>query len=96
MFGYKYELMLIDGNHNFEYVTKDFEYYYRFLADDGLLMFHDIDNDKVAGVREFIKTNPILKNKFLQCCNFVDSENYIKKETFGSQCGIGIFSLIRN
>ncbi len=96
LFGYKYELMLIDGNHDFEYVTKDFEYYYRFLADDGLLMFHDIDNDKVAGVREFIKTNPILKNKFSQCCNFVDSENYIKKETFGSQCGIGIFSLIKN
>ena len=96
LFGYKYELMLIDGNHDFEYVTKDFEYYYRFLADDGLLMFHDIDNDKVEGVREFIKTNPILKNKFSQCCNFVDSENYIKKETFGSQCGIGIFSLIKN
>ena len=26
--GYKYDLMLIDGNHDFEYVTKDFEYYY--------------------------------------------------------------------
>jgi len=92
--GYKYDLMLIDGNHDFGYVTKDFEYYHHFLAEDGLLIFHVIDNDEVAGVREFITTNPVLKTNFIQRSNFVDSGNYLKKSTLGSQCGIGIFSLI--
>ena len=91
---YKYNLMLIDGNHDFEYVTKDFEYYRQFLSKDGLLIFHDIDNDAVAGVRKFITTNSILRKNFIQRSNFVDSGNYLKKNTFGSQCGIGIFSLI--
>ena len=84
---YKYNLMLIDGNH-------DFEYYSQFLSKDGLLIFHDIDNDAVAGVRKFITTNSILRKNFIQRSNFVDSGNYLKKNTFGSQCGIGIFSLI--
>ena len=89
--GYKYNLMLIDGNHDYEYVTKDFEYYYRFLSNDGLLIFHDIDNDAVPGVRKFITTNPILNTNFTQCANFIDNSNYLNKNTFGSQCGIGIY-----
>ena len=92
--GYKYNLMLIDGNHDFEYVTKDFEYYHQFLANDGLLIFHDIDNDAVPGVRKFITTNLNLNTKFTQCANFVDSNNYLNKNTFGSQCGIGIYKRI--
>ena len=92
--GYKYNLMLIDGNHDFEYVTKDFEYYHQFLANDGLLIFHDIDNDAVPGVRKFITTNLNLNTKFTQCANFVDSNNYLNKNTFGSQCGIGIYKKI--
>ena len=92
--GYKYNLMLIDGNHDFEYVTKDFEYYHQFLANDGLLIFHDIDNDAVPGVRKFVTTNLNLNTKFTQCANFVDSNNYLNKNTFGSQCGIGIYKRI--
>ena len=92
--GYKYNLMLIDGNHDFEYVTKDFEYYHKFLTNDGLLIFHDIDNDAVPGVRKFITTNLNLNTKFTQCANFVDSNNYLNKNTFGSQCGIGIYKKI--
>jgi len=94
--GYKYNLMLIDGNHDFEYVTKDFEYYYQFLSNDGLLIFHDIDNDAVPGVREFIKTNPILNTHFDQVANFIDNSNYLNKNTFGSQCGIGIYKKIND
>ena len=30
--------MLIDGNHDFDYVTNDFEYYHKFLSKDGLLI----------------------------------------------------------
>ena len=94
LLGYKYNLMLIDGNHDYEYVTKDFEYYYRFLSDDGLLIFHDIDNNAVPGVRKFVTTNPILNTNFTQCANFIDNNNYLNKNTFGSQCGIGIYKKI--
>ena len=89
--GYKYNLMLIDGNHDFEYVTKDFEYYNQFLAEDGLLIFHDIDNDAVPGVRKFVTTNTVLNTNFTQCASFIDNSNYLNKNTFGSQCGIGIY-----
>ena len=94
--GYKYNLMLIDGNHDFDYVTKDFEYYHKFLSKDGLLIFHDIDNDAVPGVRKFTKKNLILNTKFKQCANFIDSSNYLNKNTFGSQCGIGIYKKIND
>ena len=93
--GYKYDLMLIDGNHNFEYVSKDFEFYHEFLSDDGLLLFHDIDNDAVPGVRKFINENKKLQNKFTQIASFIDTTTYLNKTTFGSQCGIGIFKLIK-
>lgn len=88
---YKYNLMLIDGNHDYEYVTKDFEYYHKFLAKDGILMFHDIDNNAVPGVKKFIKTNSNLKNNFSFLASFIDKNNNFKKNTFGSQCGIGIY-----
>ena len=57
-------------------------------------MFHDIDNDVVPGVRDFIKTNTILNTYFTQCANFIDNSNYLNKNTFGSQCGIGIYKKI--
>ena len=90
--GYKYNLMLIDGNHDFEYVTKDFEYYHQFLTEDGLLIFHDIENNAVPGVKKFVTTNTTLKNNFTQLANFVDHNNDFKRNTFGSQCGIGIYT----
>ena len=83
--------MLIDGNHDFEYVTKDFEYYHQFLSKKGLLIFHDIDNDAVPGVRQFVEDNFILNSKFTQIASFIDDNNYLNKNTFGSQCGIGIY-----
>ena len=92
--GYKFNLMLIDGNHDFEYVTKDFEYYYRFLSEDGLLIFHDIDNNAVPGVKKFVETNLILNSYFTQCASFIDKSNYLNKNTFGSQCGIGIYKKV--
>ena len=88
---YKYDLMLIDGNHDFEYVTKDFEYYHQFLSKKGLLIFHDIDNDAVPGVRQFVEDNFILNSKFTQIASFIDDNNYLNKNTFGSQYGIGIY-----
>jgi len=89
--GYSYDLMLIDGNHDFDYVTKDFEYYHQFLAKDGLLIFHDIDNNAVPGVKKFITTNQNLNNNFKLLASFIDKNNNFKKNTFGSQCGIGVY-----
>ena len=43
---------------------------------------------------KFITTNLNLNTKFTQCANFVDSNNYLNKNTFGSQCGIGIYKKI--
>ena len=64
------------------------------FRNDGLLIFHDIDNDAVPGVRKFTEKNLILNTKFTQCANFIDSSNYLNKDTFGSQCGIGIYKKI--
>ena len=86
-----YDLMLIDGNHEFEYVTKDFEYYHQFLSKEGLLIFHDIDNDKVPGVRKFVENNITLNNCFTQIASFINKDNYLNKSTYGAQCGIGIY-----
>ena len=73
---------------------KDFEYYYRFLSEDGLLIFHDIDNNAVPGVKKFVETNLILNSYFTQCASFIDKSNYLNKNTFGSQCGIGIYKKV--
>ena len=83
--------MLIDGNHDFNYVTKDFEYYHQFLAEDGLLLFHDINNNAVPGVKKFVETNSILKNNFNCLAKFIHKNDNFKKDTFGSQCGIGVY-----
>jgi hypothetical protein len=88
---YTYDLMLIDGNHDFEYITKDFEYYHKFLTEKGLLIFHDIDNDAVPGVRKFIKTNSILNKNFKCLAKFIHNNNNFNKTTFGTQCGIGVY-----
>lgn len=89
--GYSYNLMLIDGNHDFDYVTKDFEYYHKFLSKDGLLIFHDIDNNAVPGVKKFVETNSILNNSFDCLAKFIYKNDNFKKDTFGSQCGIGVY-----
>ena len=89
--GIKFDLMLIDGNHDFEFVTADFENYSKYLNNDGLLIFHDIDNDKVPGVRQFIQTNMLLNNNFVQCASFIESLRSFNKNTYGSKCGIGIY-----
>lgn len=87
----KYDLMLIDGNHTYEYVKEDYAYYNNFIKSGGLLIFHDTENTSVPGVKRFIETSKELKDGFTQVCNFVDNSNIINRDTFGSVCGIGIY-----
>lgn len=46
------DFLYIDGDHSYDGVKADFETYSRFLAEDGLVALHDID-DRTTGVPEF-------------------------------------------
>ncbi|WP_414530442.1 class I SAM-dependent methyltransferase [Nodularia chucula] len=39
------DILFIDGDHSFEGVKRDFEYYSRFVRDGGFIVFHDIVAD---------------------------------------------------
>lgn len=45
--GLMYDFIFIDGNHEYEYVKRDFELYRSLLSPRGFLVFHDIDPDHV-------------------------------------------------
>lgn len=50
------DFLFIDGDHRYEGVKDDFHTYRRFVADDGVIAFHDIvpgPPDNVGGVPEF-------------------------------------------
>ena len=46
----KYDLIFIDGDHNYAGVKKDFELYKTLLSERGVILFHDVDpNHKFPG-----------------------------------------------
>ena len=52
----KLEFLLIDGDHTYDGVKKDFEVYSQLVEDGGIIAFHDINpgpKDNVGGVPEF-------------------------------------------
>lgn len=54
--GRNVDFLLIDGDHRYDGVKKDFKTYRRFVADDGFIAFHDIvpgPPENVGGVPEF-------------------------------------------
>jgi predicted O-methyltransferase YrrM len=55
--GKKVDFMFIDGDHTYEGVKQDFETYREFLADNALVMFHDIapHPNPIYGVDKFWK-----------------------------------------
>ena len=53
--GLEYDIVFCDGNHDYEYVKKDYEFYSQMVKVGGYFVFHDIDNDKMLGVRRFIE-----------------------------------------
>tara|TARA_B100001250_G_C19796776_1_gene789099 strand:- start:1888 stop:2547 length:660 start_codon:yes stop_codon:yes gene_type:complete len=48
----KFDLIFIDGSHEYDYVKKDFESYFPMLNSKGLIIFHDI-NIKDSGSKKF-------------------------------------------
>ncbi|MHA1329556.1 MAG: class I SAM-dependent methyltransferase [Candidatus Hodarchaeales archaeon] len=50
----QYELLLIDGDHSYKGVKKDFEMYVPLVKDRGLILMHDTVNIR-EGVRDFWK-----------------------------------------
>lgn len=47
-----YDLLLIDGDHSYEGVKKDFEMYVPLVKEGGLILMHDITNER-CGVPKF-------------------------------------------
>ena len=63
--GNKIDFLLIDGDHSYEGVKKDFEIYSRFVKEGGIIAFHDItpgSKKSVGGVPEFWEQ---IKSKYL-------------------------------
>jgi len=80
--GFEYDLVFCDGNHEYEYVKKDYEYYSKLVRPGGYFLFHDTDNWKVPGVKKFIDE-----------CSFDGFEKVVEFKTkeYENTCGIGIY-----
>ena len=80
-----YDLIFIDGGHEYEAVKKDFNNYSKFLSKEGVIALHDIKSNLITGVPKFWNE---LKKK--------EKKNWNFKEIFESghqmECGIGIIS----
>ncbi|MAH43381.1 hypothetical protein CL614_06745 [archaeon] len=82
---FKLDLIFCDGNHEYEYVKNDFNFYSKFLKSGGFFIFHDTDSNRYLGVKKFI--NEIEMNDiplFKKSGEFIDSS---KK----NRCGIEIY-----
>ena len=76
-----YDLILIDANHEYEYVKKDFYNYIKFLAPKGIILMHDISFPECPGVMKFweeIKAKEIYK-----CEEFINTD-------YLTVCGTGM------
>lgn len=78
----QYDLVFCDGNHEYEYVKKDYKYYSQLVKPGGYFLFHDTDNWKVPGVKKFIDE-----------CSFDGFEKVVEFKTtkYENTCGIGIY-----
>lgn len=47
------DFLYIDGNHSEKYVTSDFQNYSKFVRKGGIIAFHDINNKRYPGVKQF-------------------------------------------
>lgn len=82
--GLKYDIIFCDGNHEYDYVKKDFEYYSQFVKPGGFFVFHDIDNWKVPGVKQFVEELQQKQTQFIPTADF----RWIGYE---NTCGIGVY-----
>ncbi len=49
----KFDFIFIDGNHTYDYVKMDFTNYEKFLNNDGVVAFHDVDCPDWPGINKF-------------------------------------------
>jgi len=61
----KIDYLFIDGDHTYEGVKEDFEFYSKYLSDNAIVAFHDIVSDKAENPDHFVSVlwNEI-KNKY--------------------------------
>ena len=85
--GIKYDIIFCDGNHEYDYVKKDFEYYSQYLKVNGHFVFHDIDNWKCPGVKKFVDELDRKENS-----GFRKVGEFVKKRLgIENTCGIGVY-----
>ena len=82
----KLDFLLIDGDHSYEGVKKDFEMYSPFVAEGGIVAFHDVNlgpSENVGGVPQFWRE---IKSKYFnaEIIHNMEGESY----------GIGIIFIL--
>lgn len=76
--GNKLDYILIDGDHTYEGVKKDFEIYSPFVKKGGMIIFHDIANHPNSACKVDVFWNEIKMD--FQHMEYID---YAKQERFG-------------
>lgn len=70
-------MLWIDGNHEYDFVSKDFELWSKYLMPNGFVIFHDF---YLTGVKEVIYKN-ILTSNFFKDLVFIDGNLLSAKKT---------------
>jgi|TARA_Y100000310_G_C20556594_1_gene750873 hypothetical protein len=79
----KYDIIFCDGNHEYNYVKKDFEFYSKLLNENGYFVFHDIDCKRAPDVKRFIgELDRAAELK--KVCEFINKD-------YKYDCGIGVY-----
>jgi predicted O-methyltransferase YrrM len=74
-FAEKIDLLFIDGNHDYEFVLRDFEEWSPYVKQDGFIAFHDVEfdpNDSPNGSETFLGPGLVIKNKIIGNPDWVD------------------------
>jgi len=86
----KYGIIFCDGNHEYDYVRKDFDYYSKFVKSGGYFVFHDTDNWRVPGVKQFVDELDDTIAVGLQLTKFIKVAEF-KEQKYENTCGISIY-----
>lgn len=69
-------MLWIDGNHEYDFVSRDFELWSKYLMPNGVIIFHDF---YLPGVRQVIHQN-ILNSNFFNNLVFIDGNLFSAKK----------------
>ena len=68
-----FDLILIDGNHDYDFVKNDFENYKSMISQNSIILLHDIKSKKFPGVSKFwkeISSSKQFKSKEFICDDY--------------------------